>query len=422
MSRYDSFFSEKVIGKDVFITLRVPNPTVEKDEAKILIETLESILRSFDTAKVFYNHEIAPIFEVILPMTTSAKCLNKIYWYYHDFVVEKQNMKFRNDDIRIADWIGEFRPNFINVIPLFEDWEHILNSNLILSDYISDKNIPYLRVFFARSDPAMNYGLISAVLLVKIALQRVYKLSEEIGIEVYSIIGVGSAPFRGNMKPSTVDRIIKEYPSIQTFTIQSAFKYDNNPEEVRDGVKKLLARNKSLPHEVNEEKALEIMAKYTQAYKEQLKSLAGIINDVAKYIPKRRKRKLHTGLFGYSREVEGLKLPRVITFTAALYSIGLPPEILGLNALSKDDIRFLKTVYVSFEEDIADALKYVDFESELIPEELKEYLAEFEYQSDDQAMEHVKISRFVRSKIESKSESGIQEAILRMGHLRKFLG
>lgn len=422
LSRYDSFFSEKVIGKDVFITLRVPNPTVEKDEAKILIETLESIPRSFDTAKVFYNHEIAPIFEVILPMTTSAKCLNKIYWYYHDFVVEKQNMKFRNDDIRIADWIGEFKPNFINVIPLFEDWEHILNSNLILSDYISDKNIPYLRVFFARSDPAMNYGLISAVLLVKIALQKVYKLSEEIGIEVYPIIGVGSAPFRGNMKPSTVDRIIKEYPSVQTFTIQSAFKYDNNPEEVRDGVKKLLARNKSLPHEVNEEKALEIMAKYTRAYKEQLKSLAGIINDVAKYIPKRRKRKLHTGLFGYSREVEGLKLPRVITFTAALYSIGLPPEILGLNALSKDDIRFLKTVYVNFEEDIADALKYVDFESELIPEELKEYLAEFEYQSDDQAMEHVKISRFVRSKIESKSESGIQEAILRMGHLRKFLG
>lgn len=183
-----------------------------------------------------------------------------------------------------------------------------------------------------------------------------------------------------------------------------------------------MARSKSLPHEVNEEKALEIIAKYTQTYKEQLKSLAGVINDVAKYIPKRRKRKLHTGLFGYSREVEGLKLPRVITFTAALYSIGLPPEILGLNVLSKDDIRFLKTIYVNFEEDIAYALKYVDFESDLIPKELKEYLAEFEYQSDDQAMEHVKISRFVRSKIESKSESGIQEAILRMGHLRKFLG
>lgn len=422
LSRYESFFREKVIGKDVFITLRVPNPTVEKDEAKILLETLESIPRSFDTAKIFYEHEVPPIFEVILPMTTSVKCLNRIYWYYRDFVVGKQNMKFRNEDVTIAEWIGEFKPGFINVIPLFEDWEHILNAHTILREYVSDKNVPYLRVFFARSDPAMNYGLISAVMLVKIALQRAYKLSEELGIEIYPIVGVGSAPFRGNMKPSTVERVIKEYPSVQTFTIQSAFKYDNNPEDVREAVKKLLNRNRGLPHEVNEEKVLELMERYTRIYKEQLKNLAGIINEVAKYVPKRRKRKLHTGLFGYSREVEGLKLPRVITFTAALYSIGIPPEILGLNAFSKDDLRFIKTIYISFEDDLADALKYVDFESELLPEELKNCLRDFEFTRDDSSQEHVKISKFVRERLRNKSEVGIQDAILRMGHLRRFLG
>ncbi len=35
LAKYDSFFTENQIGKDVFLTLRVPNPTVERDEAKI---------------------------------------------------------------------------------------------------------------------------------------------------------------------------------------------------------------------------------------------------------------------------------------------------------------------------------------------------------------------------------------------------
>jgi phosphoenolpyruvate carboxylase len=41
LSRYGEFFNEKILGKDLFLTLRVPNPTVEKAEAKILLETLE---------------------------------------------------------------------------------------------------------------------------------------------------------------------------------------------------------------------------------------------------------------------------------------------------------------------------------------------------------------------------------------------
>ena len=53
LSKYEAYFRENQLGKDVFLTLRVPNPIVEKDEAKILLETLESIPRSFDTAQLF---------------------------------------------------------------------------------------------------------------------------------------------------------------------------------------------------------------------------------------------------------------------------------------------------------------------------------------------------------------------------------
>lgn len=170
LSRYEEFFREKRLGENLFLTLRVPNPTVEKAEAKILLETLESIPRSFDAAKLFYGEDLAPVFEVILPMTGSYRCIDRIYRYYSDFVIGKQNKSFKTGDITIADWIGDFKPDEINVIPLFEDMNGMLNSHQMTRKYLKDKSVEYQRIFLARSDPAMNYGMISAVLMNKLAL------------------------------------------------------------------------------------------------------------------------------------------------------------------------------------------------------------------------------------------------------------
>ena len=77
-------------------------------------------------------------------------------------------------------------------------------------------------------------------------------------------------------------------------------------------------------NEIEEEKCLEIIEKYSKEYQRQVLGLALIMNKVAKYIPNRRKRKLHIGLFGYSRGLEigdrRITLPRAIKFTASLYS------------------------------------------------------------------------------------------------------
>ena len=323
LSKYEGFFRERQLGKDIFLTLRVPNPTVEKDEAKILLETLESIPRSFDTAQLFYQNDIPPIFEVILPMTASALSLDRVYSYYRDFVVGKQHMLF-DDKSPISDWIGTFEPEKIKVIPLLEDLDNIRDARKITEEYITGKDLDYQRVFLARSDPAMNYGDLSAILMNKIALMNLQMLEEDSGVDIYPIIGVGSAPFRGNLKPDNVESIMKEYPSVHTFTVQSAFKYDYSHDMVRDGIQKINESCKKKAHFIDEERAQDIIARCSTEYRKQLIKLAPVIWDVSNFVPRRRKRKLHIGLFGYSRSMEGVKLPRAIGYCCALYSIGLP--------------------------------------------------------------------------------------------------
>jgi phosphoenolpyruvate carboxylase len=421
LTKYPDFFKETRLGKDIFLTLRVPNPEVEKAEAKVLVETLESIPRSFDAANLYFNDDIAPIFEVILPMTTSEQGLDRIYNYYHRFVVGKQNYPTIDGDILISDWVGHFKPHKINVIPLVEDKHHMLFAHLLLKAYLSDKDFEYQRIFFARSDPALNYGLLSAVIINKIAHQRIHQLSEEISIDLYPIIGVGSAPFRGNLRPDTVDRVIKEYPSVQTFTLQSAFKYDYPPDVVYKAVSQLYEIPRSKPHHMEEERCIEIVEKYAEEYEKQVMELAPLINKIAKFVPKRRKRKLHIGLFGYGRSMGEHSLPRAIGFTASLCSMGLPPALLGINALSQKDYDFILTQYINFEEDLKDALKFYNpnqkFFSKVIESKLKDLGIDFEIDE-----KHKETTDHIIDSLKHGKTEDLTTKVLMAANRRKYLG
>lgn len=424
LTKYESFFRKKTLGTDVFLTLRVPNPNVEKTEAKVLLETLEGIPRSFDAAKLFYHKDQAPIFEVILPMCESAQALKHIYDYYKDFVVGKQYEQFSDSTLKIADWIGEFKPATINVIPLFEDKDNMLNAADILKDYFTiqkKENISYQRVFLARSDPAMNYGLVAAVLLNKIALKRLDDLQKSLNIPLYPILGVGSVPFRGNLRPDTVARVSREYPSVYTFTIQSAFKYDHEPDQVRQAIDELEARQVLPAQVIDETRALDLIERYGKAYSKNALGNADIINKMAKSIPSRRKRKLHTGLFGYARSVKGVSLPRAISFTAALYSLGCPPELFGLEVLTKEDLDFLKHNYVNFEADILDALMFYNPKSPCVSKDLANAIDHLfpNYKSDK---DHRKITSFIIEAMASKQSSDLSELVLQAAQRRHFLG
>lgn len=419
ITKYPSFFKQNQIWKDFRITLRVPNPMVEKEEAKILIETLESIPRSYDIAKLVYKNEIAPIYEVILPMTTDAKSLDRIYNYYKNYISWKSDKPVKDWDITISDWIWEIKPDNINVIPLFEDLDSMLNAHNILREYLSDKkHIKDQRIFLARSDPAMNYWFISAALMNKIALLNIYNLWLELWVNFYPILWVWWAPMRWNLRPNKVERLSKEYPSNYTFSIQSSFKYDNNPKKVIEAIDFLNKREIKSPLEFDINKTIEIINKYSKEFQNQVVLLADKINFVAKFVPNRRKRKLHIWLFWYSRKMWEIKLPRAIKFTAALYSIWLPPEVLALNSLTKEEINFIKTVYIWFEEDLKDALEYFNPDNWLIWKEIMEKLwIKFSYNEN-----HAKITSEINNLSAKNETNWLEELIMQAANIRMFLG
>ena len=421
LTKNENFFRHKKLGRDVRLTFRVPNPEVEQAEAKILLETLESIPRSYDAAKLFYGEDISPVFEVILPMTTSVESLNRIYYYYKNIVAGKQSKEVSSGDVTIGEWIGEFKPEMINVIPLFEDKENLLRSAEIVKQYIKNKDLEYQRVFLARSDPAVNYGNLSAVLMNKIALQRLHKLSEETGVKIYPILGVGSAPFRGNLRPETTGQILKGYPSVQTFSIQSSFKFDNRPEVVKKSIDMINNGMQGVPMPVDEEKVLQIIEKYTAEYQKQLHDLVAAINKVSVYIPKRRKRKLHVGLFGYSRSFDEFKLPRAITFTASLYSLGIPPELLAINSLTNEDINVLETCYSNFKYDILSSMKYYNPDSSFVPEGVRQFLKKY-LSKAELSSEHKELTSYIAKVVSEGSTQDLSDQVLRAAQIRKFLG
>ncbi len=428
LTKYENFFSKKKLGKDFFITPRVPNPSIERNEAKILLETLESIPRSFDIARLFYGEDIPPIFEIFLPMTSCAIELRRIREYYAKIVVGKKSLSVIDNDIQISEWIGDFKPEEIRVTPLIEEKDTILNADKIVEQYITSSKIKdYQRVWLARSDPALNFGSLAAILLNKIALYKLDLLEERSSIELFPILGCGSAPFRGNLSPLNLN-CLDGYPSVHTFTVQSAFKYDYEHNLVREAIEKINSRNKKKAPIVDEATLKKILEKTSESYRKQIESIALLINTFSKHIPQRRKRKLHVGLYGYSRALKGsVSLPRAINFCARLYSLGIPPELIGLDVLTRKDISDMEECYKNFEYDMKSSLKYMNKDNlHLFPltfqKHIETVLENLEFSEEIVDSKHKKITSIIAKDYSDKNFISLEENIVRAGTLRGFLG
>jgi len=363
--RYYEFFKKHQLGKDVFLTFRIPN--IDEESGYRLARAFMSILTADDVA-----HEVGlhtpPIFEVILPMTKSASQLMRVKKTFHqveEFKRQAFNTRRTNEH--------EF-----HVIPLFEGCEHLMNVDKVLSEYIEEckkefgKKPAYMRPFMARSDPALNAGLFPAVLSTKIALHKFGEVEKKYSVPMYPIIGTGCLPFRGGINPETIKETIKEYAGIRTITIQSAFRYDYPLEEVKKAIRvieKTLPTLKFTPLSKKEVKDLEwVVHRFAAHYRGTIEKIAPTINKIANGVPGRRERMQHIGLFGYSRGVGKVSLPRAIKFTGALYSIGLPPEFIGTGRGLKEakkagHLELIQKHYLNLRADLIHAGKYLNKEN-----------------------------------------------------------
>lgn len=358
---YD-FFQKFPLGKEKFLTFRLPNPKVQTEFR--LGRALMGMLTASSLAKQTGLHT-PPMFEVILPMTESAEEMMDIQEAFAEIAHLKHRLYNQEKN----------KLKHIEIIPLFESVDDIVNSNKLLENYFrlhkwKFGHLPkYVRPYVARSDPALNSGLIPTVIAIKIALSRYQVLEKTHHIQLFPVIGVGTLPFRGSINPTRINDFISEYKGIRTTIIQSAFRYDFPKDKVKHAVQALeknlpKGKAKSIPS-TDEQKLIELIRPFEHYYKKTVEQIAPIINKTAGFLPKRRERVLHTGLFGYSRGLGKVRLPRAISFTASLYSLGIPPELIGagrgFKAINnKAEIKLLQKYYVNLKKDLQIAGRFLN--------------------------------------------------------------
>ncbi|HUQ85792.1 MAG TPA: phosphoenolpyruvate carboxylase [Candidatus Limnocylindrales bacterium] len=361
---YFEFFKKNPLGQQTYLTFRLPNPKVETE---FRIGRAFMNLASAASVAKHFGLPTPPLFEVILPMTADAESIIEIQTAYQDIHSLKHPL-YRLEKILTNP----------RVIPLFEDVETIINSDKIIEKYVGlyekefKKKPARIRPYVARSDPALNFGMIPTVIAIKIALSRYRILSKKLKIPFYPIIGAAVLPFRGGIDPLHIKKFVDEYKGIRTTTIQSAFRYDFDKKDVIEAVKYLEDTLPTLKADIIPEKDENIMIDlipfFEKNYRETIEKIAPLINKVASFLPRRRERVQHIGLFGYSRGVGKVKLPRAIGFTAALYSIGVPPEFIGTgrglkNAKNLGQLDTVKKYYKYLAEDMDQAGRFLNREN-----------------------------------------------------------
>ncbi|MBN2306854.1 phosphoenolpyruvate carboxylase, partial [Candidatus Peregrinibacteria bacterium] len=434
--KYYKFFKRHPLGKDVFLTFRIPN--TDEESGYRLARAFMAMLTADDLAHEVGMHA-PPVFEVILPMTTNAGQLLRVKKTFHE-VAEFKRSAF-NTKRKDQQELG--------VIPLFEGVEHLCNVDKVLSEYIEGcktsfgKQPPYMRPFMARSDPALNAGLIPAVLSSKVALQKFAEIAKKYKVPMYPIIGPGCLPFRGGVNPETIADTIQEYSGIRTITIQSAFRYDYDLDAVKKAIQLIerkLPQMKYTPLSKKEvEDVIWVNKRFGDYYKYTIEKAAVLINRVAAKVPGRRERMLHIGLFGYSRGVGKVSLPRAIKFTGSLYSIGIPPEFIGSGRGIRDAIREgkIKTIekhYNNLRKDFIHAGKYLNKEN--LAALAKSYPAFREVMTDVQEIENylgvelgpLKTKHYLHRNLVSsvyllaKEKKDFSEELEKAAEIRKSLG
>ncbi|HVX57298.1 MAG TPA: phosphoenolpyruvate carboxylase, partial [Candidatus Saccharimonadales bacterium] len=360
---YD-YFAKHQLGRDKFLTFRIPN--IWEEKGYNLLQAMTAILSGEDFARDLQFGQ-RPLFEVILPMTERPEQLMRIHTLFEKLA------RFKSTDFTKREPDND---DYLELIPLVEDVDGQLAIGELLARYTElhrehfGRKPHYIRPFLAGSDSALSSGFLAGIIGNKIGLSRSYEFARQHDIPVYPIFGFGSLLFRGGLSPAdaSLDRFIAEFPGARTVTVQSSFRYDHSQRTVKAAIKRLeqelpTVRPRLIASD-HQKQLIHIAHASAALYK---RALAGVANDmqpIFKTVPRRRDRRQHIGLLAYSRSMGEQTLPRAITFTAGFYSIGVPPEFIGLGRTLRDlkpgELGLLQDEYPHLATDLAAAGRFLN--------------------------------------------------------------
>jgi len=371
-----------VLGRDVFITPRMVSGFREEPFRQLM--TILSIMEGINNSLKSYGDQ--GILEIVYGMIKAYEAPTKCKERVNDiFALVKKELNLQTE--------GELR-----IIPLYEGVPEQLSVKEMVPEFISQVDVKdYARVFIGKSETALLYGHPASVLSSKIAIADCYQVQEELGVEIFPIFGGGALPFRGHITLETIDRILEEYRGAKTYTVQSGMRYDHGPEKTVKLIDKIKAASDKKPLQFDDDERkliIQLITIFAKNYLLELHEIAETVSKIAAFIPNQRDRVLSSEQVAYYRELKNVvplanfcqdtetkeallnldptklqKLPRVIKFTAALYTCGMPPEFIGTgNALKeiKEKIgqesleKFLQEIYPTFVSDLKSASKFLN--------------------------------------------------------------
>lgn len=379
----------QVAGREVLVTPRIPSATKETVFHQLM--ALMSVIES--NYQLQSSGSGGAIREVIVPMVETAAELVDVRRRIQD-VIELGHKEF-----------GISRdPDAVQAIPLIEEVPELLGAGAMLREYVEQASeagygVKHLRVMVGRSDSAMVYGLVPAVLAVKVAISDCFAMGREKGVEIYPIFGGGVLPFRGHVSLDNFERLVSDFAGIRTVTVQSGLRYDCGREATRQVAIKAgeeLAGVPPLAYSEDQRREMTaLVGVFTAHYLESFAALLPTVVALSDLVPPQRDRLARKSAVGYARAAAdpgklageiadpevaarvaaipatgATNLPRAISFTGALYSMGLPPEFIGTGrglaevaaSYGQEGVSRLLQLYPGMRADLVKAARYANFD------------------------------------------------------------
>jgi phosphoenolpyruvate carboxylase len=379
-----------VPGRDVFVTPRIASAAKET-VFRQLMALMSLVETNVQAAERGAEHAVR---EVIVPMSETPQELLAVRKRVAS-VIELAHKEFGLPA----------GPDLIRLIPLVEGVPELLNIDEMFTGYLAETGLKgTFRYLLGRSDPALSYGMVPAVLAGKAALAKAAQVGETFGVEMAPILGAGSLPFRGHVTPENLDGVLETFPGLRTVTIQSALRYDHGERATREVAARLGSnlggdpgRRRAPAYSAEEmDEIRNFIAIFTRHYLDTFYDIIGLVCRLSDLIPKQRDRLARFSAVGYARDMarpdrlaamvpdpglaEALRrfdtslkvsLPRAITYTASLYTIGIPPEFIGTGRglaevrrrYGPDGLASLEKYYPGLRADLAFAGRYLHLDT-----------------------------------------------------------